>query len=245
MHRLMEHLTIILGRFHHNNNPIPVLPRHRLRSVAALCLLALALDGCRSEGSRPGGDRPASFGIQFSPNGEPLSGGPLGHPKCEEALSGWFNRIDANHDGVIDRDEFLADAKLQFDRMDRHHAGYVTALDLSEFRAPYEAAPGSDGTPPEAGQRGEPAERSVERRRPGDGTAGGGRDDNGRGSPQRGPTVDTRADPVMSADKTLSFKVTLQDFLAQANDVFNGLDHNHDARVTRDAVTGNCTPQKK
>jgi len=159
-----------------------------------------------------------------------LSGGPLGHPKCEEALSGWFDRIDANHDGVIDRSEFLADSQAQFARMDLHHAGYVTSGDLSEFRAPYESAP----------LEARAAEDSSGRRRSGDGGIGGPRDDSGRGAPPRGPSVDTRADPVMSADKTLSFKVTLADFMAQANDIFNGLDHNHDDRVTRDAVLASC-----
>src|SRR5208283_1509137 len=78
---------------------------------------------------------------------------------------------------------------------------------------------------------------------PGGGT-GSDRNDNTRRSSQRGPSVDTRADPVMSADKTLSFKVTLEDFIAQANDIFNGLDHNHDGRVTREAVLGTCPKQK-
>ncbi|PKU25386.1 hypothetical protein CWS72_07290 [Telmatospirillum siberiense] len=197
------------------------------------------MDGCRGGSRPPGGDQP-SLSIQFSPNAEPLSGGLLGRPKCEDALSGWFDRTDINHDGVIDHDEFLADARRQFDRMDIHHAGYVTALDLSEFRAPYEAAPTDEGVPPDAaGQRGGQAGGSGERRGP------GGRSDSGRGPQQRGPSVDTRADPVMSADKTLSFKVTLQDFLNQAEENFRGLDHNHDGRITRETVTGSCKASEK
>lgn len=206
---------------------------HRIRDVAALCLLALVLDGCRGG---PSPLLPPRNSIQFSPNAEPLSGGPLGHPKCEEALAGWFERTDANHDGVIDRDEFMSDARRQFERMDIHHAGYVTALDLSEFRAPYEAPIGDEGTPPGNGLG---PSGSGGRRGPGGDIEAGG----GRGNQQRNSSVDTRADPVMSADKTLSFKVTLADFLAQANDIFATLDRNHDGRVVKDAVIAGCKPE--
>lgn len=238
MRRLMESLTNTPGRSHRNiKHKAGATPERRLKSTILFCLLAVALDGCHGGGSP--NDRQTPVRIQFSPNAEPLSGGPLGHPKCEEALSGWFDRIDANHDGVIDRTEFLADSRQQFERMDLHHAGYVTSGDLSEFRAPYESAPGADGLPLEDRQQGA-TEGPSGRRRSGNGEMGGPRDDSGRGSPPRGPSVDTRADPVMSADKTLSFKVTLADFMAQANDVFNGLDRNHDGRVTRDAVIATC-----
>ncbi|MDR3441130.1 hypothetical protein [Telmatospirillum sp.] len=202
--------------------------------MAALSV-ATVLFGC--QGTPP----PSRGGIQpilFSPNAEPLTGGPLGHAKCEDALSAWFLRIDGNHDGIIDRDEFLADAGRQFERMDIHRAGYVTAADLSEYRAPYEGpqdGTGPDGGSPDAmqGERG--------RRPPGGGPGGASR------VQTRGPLVDTRADPVMSADKTLSFKVTRADFLAQANDVFATLDLQHDGRITREAVLATCkiNDQKK
>jgi hypothetical protein len=210
------------------------LSRHPWQVATAFCLLAVTLGGCHGGGFWGRGNEPAPVvRIQFSPNAEPLSGGPLGQPKCEDALSGWFDRVDANHDGAIDRDEFLADARLQFGRMDRHHAGYVTPADLSEFRAPYEPPQGAEVDGQYADQR---ASDGSRRSSQGDG--------GGRGPRQRGPSVDTRADPVMSADKTLSFKVTSEEFIAQANDLFAGLDHNHDGRLTRDAVLGSCVKPK-
>ncbi|HXP98405.1 MAG TPA: hypothetical protein VN809_16955 [Telmatospirillum sp.] len=208
--------------------------------ATALCLAAVTLGGCFGGRSGPP-ERAPAVRIQFSPNAEPLSGGPLGQPKCEDALSGWFDRVDANHDGTIDRDEFLADARLQFNRMDRHHAGYVTAADLSEFRAPYEPPQAAEG--PADGQYGDQrASDGSSGRRSSQGGVGG--MFGGRSSQQRGLSVDTRADPVMSADKTLSFKVTSEEFIAQANDLFNGLDHNHDGRLTRDTVLGSCVKVK-
>ncbi len=243
----MESFATTLGRSRRNVELLEharrSAPERRLRSIVFLGLVAVALGGCHRGGSS--NDRPPpAASIRFSPNAEPLSGGPLGHPKCEEALAGWFDRTDADHDGVIDRAEFLADSQRQFDRMDQHHAGYVTSGDLSIFRAPYESVPGADDLPSETGPRDQ--QDSPGRRRDGGGPNGGTREGNGgAGSPPRDPIVDTRADPVMSADKTLSFKVTLADFLAQANDIFNGLDHNHDGRVTRDMVLGTCVVIKK
>jgi Ca2+-binding EF-hand superfamily protein len=47
-------------------------------------------------------------------------------------------------------------------------------------------------------------------------------------------------DPVMSADKSLSFKVSHEDFIAQAHEVFGELDKNHDGTISRDEVVASC-----
>ena len=182
--------------------------------------------------------------ILFSPNGEPLSGGPLGPPKCEAALAGWFNRVDVNHDGVIDRQEYLADAKAQFAKMDLDHDGYVTAAKLSVFRAPYEeagpipAVAEADNPPPDR-----PAEAD-------------GQHHHGRGPsapptgappplpPMRGPPPPME-DPVMSADRTLSFKVSLEDFLAHAEGVFAQLDSARSGRLPLMKVQSRCPADKE
>ncbi len=78
---------------------------------------------------------------------------------------------------------------------------------------------------------------------PVEGRPGGGQEEMAMGSRaqiQRGPSIDTRADPVMSADKTLSFKVTLADFLAQAHEVFASLDILHNGLIGREAVLATC-----
>lgn len=44
-----------------------------------------------------------------------------------------WERMDANHDGKIDRAEFLALASAEFDRLDRDHKGYLVPDDLKAF----------------------------------------------------------------------------------------------------------------
>jgi hypothetical protein len=50
----------------------------------------------------------------------------------QRAMIMW-QRMDANHDGKIDRAEFLALASEQFDRLDRDHKGYLVPDDLKAF----------------------------------------------------------------------------------------------------------------
>lgn len=93
---------------------------------------AAVLAGCVSHARRD-----AEAMVIYSPLGEPLSGGPLGHPACSVALGKWLDRIDLNHDGVITLDEYLADAKRQFHIMDLDGTGEITASELAQYRAPY------------------------------------------------------------------------------------------------------------
>lgn len=213
----------------HLSPPLPAVLFRRLSRILLMAAIA-GLAACGGGRYPPPPTR--GNGILFSPNGEPLSGGPLGRPKCQQAIADWFSRTDRNHDGVIDLDEFLADNQEQFARMDVHHAGYVTAADLSEFRAPYEsgpgAMPGGGGDGPSAG-----------------GSPGKGPGANGGRNGPRGPLVDTRADPVMSADKSLSFKVTAQDFTAHGREVFAELNASHDGRLTAGQAQTSCKEEDK
>src|SRR5690348_74980 len=68
--------------------------------VAVLCI---GLCCCAARHSQA----PGSVRL-YSPAGEPLNGGALGEPSCADALSAWFERVDSDHGGTIDRGEFLA-----------------------------------------------------------------------------------------------------------------------------------------
>lgn len=215
--------------------------RRAASTNAQLIALALVLTctGCGS--SRETHHRDAGPTVLYSPNGEPLSGGPLGQPSCEAALSGWFNRIDANHDGAVDRQEYLADARSQFQKMDIGHDGYITASKLTVYRAPYE-----EGSPAAAGERdiplAPPPEAEQGHRR-------------GHGPSEPPPpqaarpltprTADGVEDPVMSADRSLSFKVSLEDFLAHAGEVFAQMDVTHSDRLTLAAVQSRCPKEPR
>ena len=95
--------------------------RHQHTLACVLALLFAALSGCSSDSHKHhgAGQDAALSRMLYSPNGEPLNGGKLGRPTCQEAMSHWFDRVDTNHDGGINREEFMADAQTQFRRMDK------------------------------------------------------------------------------------------------------------------------------
>ncbi len=107
-------------------------PRGRRLRTILLAVTACLLGGC----AKPTTDDHGRLVI-YSPTGEPLSGGPLGHPACDDSIGKWFDRVDANHDGTIDRGEYLSDASRQFAAMDLDRTGLLTPSELAQYRAPY------------------------------------------------------------------------------------------------------------
>jgi EF hand domain-containing protein len=188
---------------------------------AGLCLALLALlaaAGC----SRSHTDSPPHRAI-FSPNGEPLSGGPLGFAKCETAMGGWFDRLEGAHKGALDRATFLADARHQFKAMDLNGDGILTPEVLLRYREPY-----STGVAPQQAARDNASESDKaghpgHMKKPGSGRTGTGSADIARDVP----------DPVMSADTSLRLQVTEPEFLRHAEKVFDSLDANHDGELSR------------
>jgi hypothetical protein len=177
--------------------------------------LAMVLAGCHMFGGR--GDRSAEAagrGPIYSPNGEPLSGGPLGPSTCEDAMARWFDRVDANHDGAISWDEFVADARRQFAVMDLDKDGVIVPAELAQYRAPY--LPG----PTRAARQGETRSATDDTGKP---QREGARGDRGEGSGGGGVAID-QPDPVMLADVNLRNHVSLADFIAYAASNFASLD---------------------
>jgi hypothetical protein len=178
----------------------------------------------------------------FSPNGELLTGGGRGAPHCPEVMGDWWDRLAAQRGGQIDRPVFMADAEIQFAAMDLDHDGEITPAELSQYRASLAdvaidnvAPPGPDGRPQDA----------MPLPSPGGGRQGGRRGGGGGATaPPRsaasGQIPADVVDPVMSADKNLTFKVSHADFMAQAAEVFSDLDKNRDGRLSRDEVLASC-----
>jgi hypothetical protein len=150
----------------------------------------------------------------YSPNGEPLSGGPLGRPSCRDALGGWYDRVAATHGGTIDLETYLADTRRQFAAMDLDHDGLLNPAVLAKYRAPYAVYVRPEGT----GRPGEPRSRR----------------------PEDGGIASDRADPVMLADVSLRNQVSLDDFLAYQRRKFAELNTHHDGVLRREEVLAIC-----
>ena len=169
----------------------------------------------------------------FSPNGEPLNGGPLGRPTCKAALTRWFERVDGNHDGVLGHAEFMDDAAAQFARMDIDGNGYLVSEELDRYRLPYRQEGPVMRHVRDPAADGEEGEVRHHRARPQGSDGAGGQGRGGGGSAEV-------ADPVMSADLNNDFKVTPGEFTFQAERIYRTLDAAHDGRVTLEAVLKTC-----
>jgi Ca2+-binding EF-hand superfamily protein len=169
----------------------------------------------------------------YSPNGEPLNGGSLGRPTCQEALSRWFDGVDAKHDGAISRGEFLADAQTQFRRMDIDNNGYLVSEELKRFRLPYrQEATTQTASSAQNADSGQPG--SQRRHGRGNGTG------DHSGSSAQSDQDNLLPDPVMSADTNNDFKVTPGEFMTQAGNIFTTLDADHNGFLSRDEILKPC-----
>jgi len=197
-----------------------------LSSIAAMAAL-VAMAACSSHDVRPSRARPV-----FSPNGEILSAGGKGAPACPEAMGAWWDRIAAAHGGVFTKEALVADANTQFDAMDLDHDGFITPSELSDYRSSLDEDGGLEALAP-----------------PGDPSADTQMHPRRRGDTYVQPKIRAAqipadvVDPVMSADKSLSFKVSREEFIAQANENFAEFDKNHDGKLTKEELADTCPPR--
>ena len=95
-------------------------------------------DGPGPGGGRPGGGRAEGDGhgpgrrlpnVFISPAGEPFRA-PVSAPY---AVADWFSHADADHDGRLTRDEFRTDALAFFEKLDANHDGVIDGAEVARY----------------------------------------------------------------------------------------------------------------
>ncbi len=194
-------------------------------------------------GARPGmgpdgqfHPRPRMF---ISPSGEPFRPTPDGG----EPFDAWFARVDANHDGQIDRAEFRADAQAFFKLLDANGDGVIDGFEINAYEHKIvpeliaETELRAFGPPP-----GDDGDQGGGRRRGGGGGGRGHGGPDGPGGPggQRGPRGHTalinEPEPVTAADLDVDGRVSFAEWMKSTDRRFDQLDDKHLGYLTRDAL---------
>ncbi|HEY7900679.1 MAG TPA: hypothetical protein VIC25_05790 [Caulobacteraceae bacterium] len=137
-----------------------------------------------------------------SPSGEPF------RPTAQapDGFAAWFARVDARHDGRIDRSEFRADAAAFFKRLDGNGDGVVDGFEIAAY------------------EKSVAAELDIA----GQGFARGGSEDV--------VSLLSDPEPVSSADLKLDSHITLAEWLAVADQRFDLLDVKHQGYLTEESL---------
>jgi hypothetical protein len=189
-------------------------------SGAALVLLA----GGAALSAPPGATAPRLF---LSPSGEPFRS-PAGGPDPFEV---WFDQADANHDGSLDRTEFLADAERFFAKLDTNHDGVLDGFEINDYEAKIapELIAGAEGPLDEAET----------------GRHGGDRHGHGRREEGGIERLLSEAEPVTGAEYELNGHVSHADWVRATKERFDLLDAAKTGRLTREALRAKLHPSNK
>jgi Ca2+-binding EF-hand superfamily protein len=165
------------------------------RRILLLLLLAAPIGAWSAPPPKP----PPVF---VSPFGE------LFHPTAQapDAFDQWFSRVNANHDGKIDRDEFRADATQYFKHLDTNGDGVIDGFEIAAY------------------EKSVAADLDVG----GQGFARGGSEDIA--------SLLSDPEPVSSADLKLNAHISLAEWLEVADQRFDMLDAKHEGYLTREGL---------
>jgi Ca2+-binding EF-hand superfamily protein len=155
----------------------------------AVCALLFAAVAAGASAASPPGSAQAR--VFISPSGEPFRPA----AGARDPFDAWFDRVDANHDGRIDRAEFRSDAEAFFKVLDSNGDGVIDGFKIAIYEkniAPELAAPAE--------------EHAV-------------------ATSAEGPAMlIADPEPVSSADQALNGKITLVEWLQVADQRFDLLD---------------------
>ena len=144
-------------------------------------------------------------------------------------MARWFAQADRNGDGRIDRAEFRADAAAFFKMLDKNHDGVLDGFEIASYEQ--DVAPeilGAYRAPSASADAPQGDEHEARR-----GRRGGGRgdDDSAGGAEVLGGAAPYELtpdpEPVAAADRNLTGRISLSDFLAVADQRFAQLDTKH------------------
>lgn len=209
-----------------------------LRSLGLTIALSASLAACASTPAQGPGDGPRGRGgppregpgpmsgpqLFISPAGEPFRA-PPGAPYPVKA---WFDGADADHDGALSRDEFVADALRFFAVVDVDKNGVIDGFEVSNYET--RIAPEIvGGAAPGAMRRGPM----------GQGPGGDGGGDAPRRRPQQTNVLQGAAlfgliaepEPVMASDGNFDRRITKDEATKAAKTRFALLDTDKDGRL--------------
>ena len=198
--------------------------------------LAMALVATAADAQPKPSPPPRVF---LSPSDEPFRLGPT----TPDPLKAWFDRVDSNKDGAIDRFEFRADAATFFKILDENGDGVVDGFEAGDYEskiAPELAQQAEGALPGQFGPR-DRGGRSEDHAPPKSGVLAiePHRDDPAAGPARGGRGIAQLLDepePVTDADLKLDGRITLEEWLVATNQRFDLLDTAKTGRVTLDAL---------
>jgi len=214
-----------------------------LRTLGLTAALAATLAACasappqRPEGRRgpPGeGGKGAMGGPQLfiSPAGEPFRA-PPGAPY---PVAAWFAGADANHDGALTRDEFVADALRFFGVVDTDHNGVIDGFEVAAYEQ--HIAPEIVGGPAPGAMRRGPrglGAADVQEDGPSDDDMSPSHRPRQRANMLQGASLFgliAEPEPVMAADANFDRRITRDEAAKAAKTRFALLDSNKDGLLT-------------
>jgi Ca2+-binding EF-hand superfamily protein len=221
-----------------------LITRHTTARLLAGAVLAAA--AAASAAPRPVTTPLADANLFISPCGKPYRSKP-GEPYPVVA---WFNAVDTNHDGKIDKAEFEAEARDFFSTLDRNGDGVITDQEISYYEHSMVPEITAGITPSSLGDG---QAHLIQVQMGGGGHGGGGGESSG--SPTKTPERDlprqgaatygllNDAEPVRSADRQLDGRITLDEFIKRADHNFDRLDYDQRGYLTLDDLPR--TPAQK
>jgi hypothetical protein len=208
----------------------------RRLALLALAWTALAAQALAAPAAPPAPRPPPR--LFLSPSGEPFRLSPA----TPDPLRAWFDQADANHDGVIDRAEFRADAARFFKVLDTNGDGVIDGFEASAYEAKIV---------PELGQ-------AAEGRYPAEPDSAAGHGEKPHAAAGRRPKGPARRaigqligepEPVTGADYALDGRITLAEWMRATDQRFELLDAGATGRLTLEALKsrmdGAATQQRR